>query len=257
MDTRVLAVLNNKGGVGKTTTASHLSYSLADKGFKVLAIDLDPQSHLSISFGETDSPQTGIDDVFLDGEGLKQCVIKVRDNLDLISSGYRLSDVEKLSSKGASQAQLLFKSLKPIKEQYSFVIIDCPPTAGLLNFNALYAANEVLIPVSSDYLSLYGLSQLLKTVKKAESYMSKKLKLWVVLTRFIIRRRLSNQVKDKLTKYFPKQLLLTPIRECAPLAESPSFGKTIFEYSPKSNGAIDYANLVDDFLNQRFMVPQS
>ena len=253
MATRVLAVLNNKGGVGKTTTASNVSYSFASRGYKVLAIDLDPQSHLSVSLGEVDPENAGMDDVFFEGESVKDCIIQVRDNLDLVPAGYRLSEVEKLSSKGASQAKLLLNALDPIKSQYDFVVFDCPPTAGLLNFNALFAADEILIPVSSDYLALHGLSQLLKTIKSTERYMGKSLKIWIALTRYTIRRRLSNQIKEKLISYFPNQVLATPIRECAPVAESPSFGKTIFEYSSRSNGAHDYDGLANDLLNHKTM----
>lgn len=253
MATRKIAILNNKGGVGKTTTASNLAYALSVKNFKVLAIDLDPQSHLSVSLGETNPERLGIDDVFLDGDSIKDCIVEVRDNLHLVPSGYRLSEVEKLSSQGVSKAKLLQKELSKITRNYDFVIIDCPPTAGLLNFNALFAANEILIPVSSDYLALHGLSQLLKTIKSTESYMHKKLKTWVVLTRFIVRRRLSNQVKDKLLGYLEGQIFETVIRECAPVAESPSFGQSIFEYRPRSNGAKDYESLADDILNFKTM----
>jgi len=254
METRIIAVLNNKGGVGKTTTASNMAYSFSVKGYKVLAIDLDPQSHLSVSLGENDPENAGIDDVFLDGDDMEESIIAVRKNLDLIPAGYRLSEVEKLSSKGASQAKLLQVALKTIKTKYDFIIFDCPPTSGLLNFNALFGADEILIPVSSDYLALHGLSQLLKTIKSTETYMGKTFKIWVAITRFTIRRRLSNEIKDKLVGYFPNQVLATPIRECAPIAESPSFGKTIFEYKPRSNGALDYANLAEDLLKQRTMV---
>ncbi len=255
MESRIFAILNNKGGVGKTTTAANLAHSFSLKGHKILAIDLDPQSHLSVSLGEVDPQNAGIDDVFLDGDSIFDSIICVRENLDLIPAGYRLSEVEKLSAKGASQAKLLLNALKEIKDSYDYIVIDCPPTSGLLNFNALFAANEIVIPVSSDYLALHGLSQLLKTIKSSENYMDKALRIWVALTRFTVRRRLSNQVKDKLLEYFPKQVLQTPIRECAPIAESPSFGQTIFEYNPRSNGAKDYTNLADDLLNCRVMVP--
>ncbi len=253
METRIIAILNNKGGVGKTTTASNLSYSIASKGYKVLAIDLDPQSHLSVSFGETDLENAGIDDVFLDGDAVSECIINVRDNLDLVPAGYRLSEVEKLSSKGASQAKLLQAAVKTIRANYDYIIIDCPPTSGLLNFNALFSADEVLIPVSSDYLALHGLSQLLKTIKSTEKFMGKTLEIWIVITRFTTRRRLSNEIKEKLVRYFPDQVLATAVRECAAVAESPGFGKTIFEYKVKSNGALDYANLADDLLNNQTM----
>lgn len=251
MDTRVIAVLNNKGGVGKTTTASNLSYSLATKGYKVLAIDLDPQSHLSVSLGEQDPENAGIDDVFLDGDDLADSIINVRKNLDLVPAGIRLSEVEKLSSKGSSQAKLLLSALKSDKSNYDYILFDCPPTSGLLNFNALFAADEIIIPVSSDYLALHGVSQLLKTIKSTENFMGKSLRIWVALTRFSLRRRLSKEVQEKLIGYFPNQVLVTPIRECVPLAESPGFGQSIFEYRLNSNGAKDYDQLADDLIQFR------
>ena len=248
MDTRIIAILNNKGGVGKTTTTSNLSFSLATKGHKVLAIDLDPQSHLSVSLGEIDPENAGIDDVFLDGDDIVDSILNVRPNLDLVPAGFRLSEVEKLSSKGSSQAKLLVNALSSQAKKYDFILFDCPPTSGLLNFNALFAADEILIPVSSDYLALHGVSQLLKTIKSTENFIGKTLKIWVALTRFSLRRRLSKEVQEKLIGYFPNQVLATPIRECVPLAESPAFGQTIFEYRLNSNGAKDYDQLADDLI---------
>lgn len=248
---RILAILNHKGGVGKTTTCFNLASSYADQGKKVLAIDLDPQSHLSVSLGLKDPSLTGIDDIFLDEAEVTDYIVNVRENLDLIPAGFRLGEVERLASKGREKAKLLRDALIPVKSNYDLILIDCPPTSGLLNFNALYAADEVVIPVSSDYLALHGLSQLLRTLKSAEKFMHKQLQLWIALTRFTTRRRLSNQVRNKLIKYFPQQLLATVVRECAPLAESPSFGVSIFEYSKRSNGAQDYASLADDILYRR------
>jgi anion-transporting ArsA/GET3 family ATPase len=159
-----------------------------------------------------------------------------RENLDLLPSGYRLAEIERLAARGRSQAILLRDALQPSLPHYDMMLIDCPPTSGLLNFNALYAVNEVIIPVSGDYLALHGLSQLMRTLKSAERFMEKKLQLWIVLTRYATRRRLAAQVKEKLVKYFLSQVLATVIRENAPLAECPSFAKSFFEYRCRSNG---------------------
>lgn len=248
---RILAVLNHKGGVGKTTTCSNLACAYADQGLRILAIDLDPQSHLSVSLGLKDPGLSGVDCIFLDHEDAADYIQTVRENLYLLPAGYRLGEIERLAAKGRQQARLLRDAIQPIQSSYDLILIDCPPTSGLLNFNALYAATEVVIPVSSDYLALHGLSQLLHTLKSAEKFMHKQLQLWIALTRFTMRRRLSHQVKEKLIKYFPGQLLATVVRENAPLAECPSFGKSIFEYSKRSNGAKDYAALADDILYRR------
>lgn len=251
MDLRILAILNHKGGVGKTTTCFNLACAYADQGLKVLTIDLDPQSHLSVSMGIKDPSISGLDDVFLDGAQVDDYIIPIRENLHILPAGYRLGEVERLASKGRTQAMILKNALEPVKNSYDLILIDCPPTSGLLNFNALYTVEEVVIPVSSDYLALHGLSQLLRTLKSAERFMQKSLQLWIALTRFTTRRRLSNQVKQKLVKYFPQQLLATVVRESAALAESPSFGRSIFDYNKRSNGSLDYASLAEDVLYKR------
>jgi chromosome partitioning protein len=251
---RIMAVLNHKGGVGKTTTCFNLASVYSDRGLKVLAIDLDPQSHLSVSLGLKDPGLSGMDEVFLEHTPVTDYIRRIRPNLDLLPAGYRLGEVEKLAARGRQQAVVLRDALYEVKTEYQIILIDCPPTSGLLNFNALFAVDEVVIPVSGDYLALHGLSQLLRTLKSAERFMQKDLQLWIALTRFTTRRRLSNQVRNKLEKYFPRQLLATTVRECAPLAESPSFGKSIFEYARRSNGAHDYAGLADDILNKRVIM---
>lgn len=248
---RILAVLNHKGGVGKTTTCFNLACAYADQSLRVLTIDLDPQSHLSVSLGLKDSALCGMDDVFLDHAEVSDYIVRIRDNLDLLPAGYRLGEIERLAAEGRKQAVVLRDAIRPVRSNYDLILIDCPPTSGLLNFNALYAATEIIIPVSSDYLALHGLSQLLRTIKSAEKFMQKQLQVWIAVTRYTTRRRLSTQVREKLIKYFPQQLLATVVRENAPLAESPSFGKSIFEYSRRSNGAKDYAALADDILYRR------
>ncbi len=253
----MLAILNHKGGVGKTTSCLNLASAFADMELRILAVDLDPQAHLTISLGVTDSGLSGVDDIFLKQANGLDLILQVRENLDLLPAGYRLGEVEKLAAQGASKAKILQQALQPLRNQYDMVLIDCPPTSGLLNFNALFAVDEVIIPVSSDYLALHGLSQLLRTLKSAEKFMHKKLVTWIALTRYTMRRRLSRQVRQKLINYFPHQVLSTCIRESAPLAESPSFGKSIFDYSRRSNGAHDYASLADDILYQRVIENQT
>ena len=251
MSLRILAILNHKGGVGKTTTCFNLACIYAAQELRVLVIDLDAQSHLSVSLGLKQPDLSGIDVVFLEQAEISQHIQSVRPQLDLLPAGYRLAEVERLAAQGRSQAMVLETALHKVKHNYDLILIDCPPTSGLLNLNALFAATEVVIPVSSDFLALHGLSQLMRTLHNAQRYMDKVLKFWIVLTRFTTRRRLSNQVREKLIKYFPQQLLATVIRENAPLAECPSFAKSIFEYSRRSNGAKDYAELADDILYHR------
>jgi len=248
---RRLAILNHKGGVGKTTTCFNLACAYADQGLKVLCVDLDPQGHLALSFGITEAGLSGVDSLFFDDAELSPLLIEAREGIDLLPAGYRLGEIERLAAQGRSKAQLLRQRLDGIADEYDLLMIDCPPNSGLLNFNALFVAEEVVIPVSGDYLALQGLSQLLKTLRSAERFMNKPIRMWIALTRFTVRRRLAQQVRDKLIRYFPDQLLATPVRENAPLAECPSFGKSIFDYSRRSNGARDYQALADDLLYGR------
>ena len=248
---RRLAILNHKGGVGKTTTCFNLASAYADQGLKVLCIDLDPQGHLAVSLGVTEPGLQGVDALFFDDAELPELRVEARDGIDLLPAGYRLGEIERLAAQGRERAEVLGRKLAAVETEYDLLMIDCPPNSGLLNFNALFAADEVLIPVSGDYLALHGLSQLLRTLSSAERFMKKPIRMWIALTRFAVRRRLANQVRDKLIKYFPDKLLATVVRENAPLAESPSFGKSIFDYSRRSNGAEDYRRLADDLLYGR------
>ncbi|MEW4983963.1 MAG: ParA family protein [Cycloclasticus sp.] len=245
---RTFAVLNQKGGVGKTTTAINLAHAMALRGHKVTAIDMDPQNHLTAGFGEETHPQSGIDEVLLGESSFADMKLEARENLMLMPAGTRLSEVEQ-SVRGVTGGHLLANEVKKLRQD--FVFIDCPPSSGILSMNAILAAKEIIIPVSSDYLALHGMSRLMGILKHVEGRLNHKMKVWVILTRFHSRRRLANEVREKLTSYFKDAVLVTPIREAVALAESPSYGQTIFEYQKRSNGAIDYDNLAEDLLNGR------
>jgi len=246
----VIAVMNQKGGVGKTTTTLNLAHALAMSGKSVTVIDMDPQSHLTASFGAELREQAGIDSVLLGDNKLAEVKIQVRDNLHLIPAGSRLGELEQISVGGAKRGWLLHDALKRSRNQ-DYIFLDCPPSSGMLTMNALLAAKEMLIPVSGDYLALHGLSRLLNILKHVEDRLKHVTKKWLVVTRFHSRRKLAREVHDKLLNYFPGQVLATPIRENVSLAESPSFGKTIFEYKNSCNGAKDYRDLADDLLKGR------
>lgn len=245
---RVIAVMNQKGGVGKTTTTLNLAHAIALRGYRVLALDLDPQGQLALGFGVTD-PHQGMAELLRNEQGLQALVLEARDRLDVIPAGQQLSEAEaELTQSGTRRGWRLKDAM--VGAEYDFVLIDCAPSAGVLSMNALFAADEVLIPVSSDYLALHGVSRMLNIFIHVEKALNKRFRKWLVLTRYQVRRRLAQEVGGKLQEYFSGQLLRTRIHECVALAESPSFGKTIFEYG-QSKGAEDYSALADDLIHGR------
>lgn len=253
MTVRIVAVLNQKGGVGKTTTSVNLTHALARMGKQVTVIDLDPQCHLAVALGMVAKQQSGIDQVMLGQCRLADQRLPIRENLNLIVAGPRLQEIEQLNKGGSHRGDLLRNALLQDTTDQDFVFIDCPPSSGILVANALFAADELLVPMTSDYLALQGLSHLMGTIKKFEAALDKQYRLRLVMSRYIPTRRLSKEVLDTIKKYFPGQILATPIRETAALAECPSFGKTIFEYRPGWRSAKDFASLATDFLEGRVM----
>lgn len=247
---RVISVMNQKGGVGKTTTTLNLAHALANRRHKVLAIDLDPQAHLSAGFGVSPNGARGVDEVLMDDACIDDLAIDVRDGLKLLSAGERLGEMEHRAEGGAKRGWLLRDSIEAV-EGTDFVLIDCPPSSGILGMNALLASKEVLIPVAGDFFSLQGLSRLMSIFHHIEGTLNRETEKWVVLTRFHERRRLAREVREKILSYFPGRVLKTAIRETVALAESPGFGQTIFEYQRSCNGAVDYASLAEDLIKHR------
>ena len=250
---RVVAIINQKGGVGKTTTSTNLSHAIAETGKKVTVIDLDPQGHMAISFGAVNPIQPGIDEVMLGEKSIEENLLPMRENLQLIVAGPRLKEIEQLSEGGAKRGDLLRKALHENLVDQDFVLIDCPPSSGLLVANALFAADEVLIPMAGDFLALQGLSHMMGTIKRFEIALKKKYKIFLVMSRYATTRRISRNVLATVLKHFPNQVLATVIRETALLAECPSFGKTILDYRPGSRSARDFRKLSNDFLQGRVM----
>lgn len=249
----MIAVMNQKGGVGKTTTTMNVAHALAQSGQRVLAMDLDPQAHLTAGFGLVRRSQPGMAEMMLAEKSLEDVVVLARDNMDLVPAGDRLGELEHLTAGGAKRGWLLREALQAFSDNYDYILVDCPPSSGILGMNALLAAKEVLIPVSGDFFALQGLARLMSIFQHIESSLKLNTEKWVVLTRFQERRRLAKDVKDKIMSYFPKRVYRTAIREAVALAESPGFGQTIFEYQASSNGAKDYKNLATDILKGKVM----
>ncbi len=248
---RVISVLNQKGGVGKTTLTTNLSHGLAIKGFNVLAIDLDPQAQLTASLGILGENKKLLERSLLNDTSLDTVTLQTRENLSIIPASHSLSDLDKLSGNGAASGLLLKNRLINQIEKYDFILIDCPPSSSLLVLNAILSSKEIITPMTGDYLGLQGLAYLMRTLKKFETILEQRLIQWVVLSRFQKRRRLSQEVKKRLRKYFPNKVLKTDISESVVLAECPGFGKTVFEYRPESKSATEYRSLVDDLLLER------
>ncbi len=248
---RIIAVINQKGGVGKTTITANLGHALAIQGMRMTLLDLDPQGHLAASLGIFRPPTRGIANWMLAECGIKEVAIRSREHLTLIPAGRKLMEIEQLQSGGASRARMLKQVLNGALEKEDFVLIDCPPSAGLLVANAVLAADEALVPVTGDYLGLNGLAQLMRSLKGFQALRQKPLQYWIALSRFLPRRRLSREVRDKLRQHFPGQVLNTPVNEAAVLAECPGAGRTIFEYRSGSRSAKEFEQLADDLMQAR------
>jgi len=248
---RIIAIMNQKGGVGKTTTTVNLGHALAKAGNRVALLDMDPQGQVATSLG-FDNNLPGLDQVLLEDKAIDDIKINARENLDLIVAGNRLNEFEHLSSGGITRGKKLQEALHTSSlSNYDFVLIDCPPSSGLLGVNAMFAAGELLIPVSGDYLSLQGLSRMMQILKRAEELAGHRIRLWLVSTRMQMRRKLTEEVRKRILKYFPGRVFYTPVRENVALAECPSFGKTIFDYKKSSAGAEDYMALALDLIRGR------
>jgi len=248
---RIIAIMNQKGGVGKTTTTVNLGYALALLGKKVTLLDMDPQGQVAISLG-LDNSQGGLDRILLEDDKLNDHLIPVRNNLNVVCAGDNLADFEYVTTGGSSRGHALRRAIAASTLMAEdFVLIDCPPSSGLLGINAMFAADELVIPVSGDYLSLQGLSRTMQILKRMETVLNRSIRVWIVSTRMQLKRRLSEQVRLKILKYFPGRVLSTVIRENVALAECPSFGKSVFDYKEKSAGAEDYQSLAQDLLSGR------
>jgi chromosome partitioning protein len=248
---RRISIINQKGGVGKTTSTVNIGHALSLLGHRVLVLDMDPQGHLATSLGLEHRDAAGVDAVLLDNATLAQVAIEMRDGLTLVPAGPRLAEFEFVANGGAKRGWLLNQALDEYGKDLDFVLLDCPPSSGLLVMNALLASQEVLVPVSGDYLSLDGLSRFMGIQDHISRTLKRNTREWIAVTRFNERRRLSRRVHMTLLEYFPGKVLATPVRETAALAESPSAGKTIFDYQSKSRGAEDYRALAQDLVNGR------
>ena len=247
---KIISVANQKGGVGKTTTTVNLSTILAKKGKKVLLIDTDPQGNATSGLGVSKDVELSVYDILIGDtefdETLQETAIK---NLKVCPSNISLAGAEVQLVSMMSREQRLKTKLDKIKDQYDYILIDCPPSLGLVTLNAFTASDSVLIPVQCEYFALEGLGQLLNTVNLVKKHLNKNLEIeGALLTMYDARTNLSNQVVKEVKKYFGDKVYKTVIPRNVRLSEAPSYGMPITIYDPRSKGAKAYEKFAKELL---------
>lgn len=250
---RSIAIVNQKGGVGKTTTTINLAAALTLRGKTVLLIDLDPQGNASTGLGIGKSARDiTLYDILVDGVEVNEAILNTGvPGLSLIASHIDLSAAELEIGEETGRTGRLKKALDTVRSDYDYILIDCPPALGLLTVNALAAANSVLVPLQCEFFALEGLSQLLKTIEMAKSSINPNLSVeGVMLTMYDIRNRLSAQVAEDVRHHLGRAVFKTLIPRNVRVAEAPSFGKPVMMYDSRSAGAVAYMALADELLNR-------
>ncbi len=249
---KVIAIANQKGGVGKTTTAVNLSSCLAVKGKKVVIIDVDPQGNTTSGLGiDKKTIDKSVYDVIINDEKIENVLIKtVVDNLFLCPSNIQLVGAEVELVSFISRETRMKMAIERIRDKYDFILIDCPPSLGLLTLNSLTASDTILVPIQCEYYALEGLSQLMNTVNLVQRHLNPALDVeGVVLTMFDARTNLSIQVVEDVKKHFRNKVYRTIIPRNVRLSEAPSFGLPIILYDPKSKGAECYLDLAQEVID--------
>ncbi|NCC78348.1 MAG: ParA family protein [Clostridia bacterium] len=251
---KIVSIFNQKGGVGKTTTNINLASYIALKGHKVLVIDIDPQGNTSSGLGiEKDQQENTTYELLLSETKIGEVIQKVEkvENLSIVPSNMDLAGADLELSYMENRESILKNKIQGLEEEFDFIIIDCPPSLGLLTINALTASDTVLIPMQCEYYALEGISQLIKTVQKVKKGLNKNLEIeGVVLTMFDPRRNLQLQVAEELKSYFGELVYENSIPRNVRLAEAPSFGIPIALYDARAKGAEAYSDLADEFLRK-------
>lgn len=251
---RIIALVNQKGGVGKTTSTINIGAGLHRAGKRVLLVDLDPQGNLTVSVGiEAHTLACTMFEV-LKGDCRPQEAI-IKRGYAVIPADIRLSGADMELSAVPGREMLLKEALTPIAKNYDYILIDCPPSLGLITLNGLTAAREIFIPLQAEFLALNGMAQLFNTVKAVQKRLNPQLDITgIITTLYDSRKNLNKEVLEKVQEYFPDKTFKALIRNNVSLAEAPSFGQDIYEYKPDSRGAEDYTALCDEIIKQETRV---
>lgn len=258
---RTIALMNQKGGVGKTTTTVNLGAALAELGQKVCLVDLDPQAHLTINYGLDPSPDlVSLYDVLINDRSFLEAIRKIDDNIALVPSSIDLAGAEIELVSVLGRETILKEKLDQATHDFDYLLFDCPPSLGLLTVNALAVATEVIVPMQPHFLALQGVAKLLETIQLVSRRMNSNLRVsGILLTMFDAQTRLSNEVVAELQHFIDEgkpqnlpwsdaRIFATRIRRNIKLAESPSFGQHILKYEPASHGAADYRALAREVI---------
>ena len=248
---KIIAIANQKGGVGKTTTSINLSAALAAQGKKVLIIDTDPQGNATSGFGvEKNELDNTVYELMLGECTIKECILsEVIPNLDMLPTNVNLAAIEIETIDVENKEYILKNELDWIKDKYDFILIDCPPSLSMLTVNAMSAADSVLVPIQCEYYALEGLSQLIHTINLVKSRLNEDLEMeGVVFTMYDSRTNLSAEVVENVKENLDEKIFDTVIPRNIRLAEAPSFGQPITIYDPKSAGAVSYLELAEEII---------
>lgn len=248
----IIAITNQKGGVGKTTTVLNIGVYLALKGKRILLVDTDPQANLSSGLGAKEDAKKSVYDYLINKTPIQEVIIKTRiKNLDIIPSAVELAGAEVEMVNALSREGILKRGLDQVHKNYDFVLIDCPPSLGLLTINGLVAADKVMIPVQSEYFALEGLGQLLNTIKLIRTSLNQNMEIGgVIVTMYDNRTNLSKEVANEIEKHFQDKVFKTIVPRSIRLSEAPSRGLSIHEYAPGSAGAIAYEELAEEIIRR-------